>query len=99
MQAEDRDAYVADDAAIAAALEQAKAPRKWAAGKAPEDALAAALAAAAVVDAATPHATCRNREQTRFISVSQACSGVWLDITPDGAFSTCIVDGSTKSPA
>ena len=46
-------------------------------------------AAAAAADVGSQHAT-RYREATRFIAVSQAGAGAWLDVAPDGDFSTTV---------
>jgi len=50
----------------------------------------AALAACELEDEVHPHATCRDREQTRFIAISQPCAGGWLDIPPDGTWDATI---------
>ena len=43
-------------------------------------------------DALTPHPTCRNQEQSRFIAISQPSAGALFNISPDGTFATTVMD-------
>jgi hypothetical protein len=54
------------------------------------------LKAAVLTDQRSPHPTCRNREAVRFIAVSQEGAGSWIDMAPDGSYSTRVVDADLE---
>ena len=50
------------------------------------------LEACKSADELTPHPTCRNQEQSRFIAISQPSAGALFNISPDGTFATTVMD-------